>query len=64
MSAKVILRKKEYEIQPGMTIRMALQELGIQPEAVIPTQNGKLITEDEIIRDGDIIKLVVVITGG
>ena len=64
MSAKLILRKKEYEIQGGMTIRMALQKLDIRPEAVIPIKNGRLVPEDLIIQDGDIIKLVAVISGG
>jgi len=64
MSAKLILRKKEYEIRHGMTIRAALLKLDIQPEAVLPTRDGELVNEEEIIREGDVIKLVSVISGG
>jgi sulfur carrier protein ThiS len=64
MSATVILRKKEYEVHHGMTIRMALQKLDIPPEAVIPTKKGELVSEDLIIQEGDVIKLVAVISGG
>ena len=47
-----------------MTIRSALLKLDIQPESVLPTREGELISEEEIINDGDVIKLVSVISGG
>ena len=34
------------------------------PEAVIATRNGEMITEDEILKNGDVVKLVAVISGG
>ena len=64
MTAKIIIRNKEYEIKPGMTIRKALQKQNIEPDSVLITRNGELITDDEIIRTNDEIKLVPVISGG
>jgi len=64
MTAKVILRSQEYEIKHGMTVRKALQKLNIEPDSVLATRNGELITDDEIINDNDVIKLVSVISGG
>ncbi len=64
MTAKIIIRNKEYEIKHGMTIRKALQKLGLEPDSVLTTRDGELITDDEIIKDQDIIKLVPVISGG
>jgi sulfur carrier protein ThiS len=64
MSAKIILRNKEYEIKHGMTIRKALQKLSIEPDSVLVTRNGQLITDDEIILADDVIKLIPVISGG
>jgi sulfur carrier protein ThiS len=64
MPATLILRKKEYTVRHGMTIRSALLKLDIQPEAVLPTCDGELVSEEEIIRNGDVIKLVSVISGG
>jgi sulfur carrier protein len=64
MSVIIKLRDKEYEIKPGSDIRHALQKLGIQPESVLITRKGQLITDDEILNDGDVIKLVAVISGG
>ena len=64
MAAILILRKKEYKIRHGRTIRSALLKLEILPESVLPTRAGELVSEEEIIQDGDVIKLVSVISGG
>ncbi len=61
---KIILRNKEYEVRPGMTLLSALQKIGILPEAVLATRQGELIEEDEILKDGEVVKLVAVISGG
>ncbi len=64
MTAIMILRKHEYEIKHGMTIRNALQKLDLEPDSVLATRNGVLITDDEIVKENDVIKLVPVISGG
>jgi|Deesub1362A_J573_1020465.scaffolds.fasta_scaffold07348_4 sulfur carrier protein ThiS len=64
MGAKLVLRKKEYPVRAGMTVRDALKKAGIEPSSVLPTRDGELITDDEIVREGDVIKLVPVISGG
>lgn len=64
MSAKLVLRDKEYEVKAGMTLLDALKKSNIVPESVIATRNGELMTEDEILRNGDVIKLIAVISGG
>jgi sulfur carrier protein ThiS len=64
MAVKLILRDKEYEVRPGMTIQHALEKIGVPSESVLPTRDGQLLTEDEIVKDGDVIKLVAVISGG
>jgi sulfur carrier protein ThiS len=64
MTAKLILRDKEYEVRPGMALLNALKNNNIVPEAVIATRDGELITDDELLRSGDVIKLIAVISGG
>ena len=61
---KIVLRKKEYEVRPGMTLLAALQKIDILAESVIATRNGEVIGEDEILQDGDEIKLIAAISGG
>lgn len=64
MTAKLILRNKEYEVRAGMTLLDALKKNNIVPESVIATRDGEMITEDEILKNGDVIKLIAVISGG
>jgi len=64
LTTKIIFRNNEYEVKHGMTIRIALQKLGIAPDSVLVIRNGELITDDEIIQINDLIKLVPVISGG
>ncbi|MEO5888563.1 MAG: MoaD/ThiS family protein [Anaerolineales bacterium] len=61
---KLILRDKEYQIKPGMTLLSALHKSDIVPESVIATRDGEMILEDEILKDGDVIRLIAVISGG
>ena len=61
---KLILRNKEYEVKPGMTLLSALQKINVLPESVIATREGEMILDDEILKDGEVIKLVAVISGG
>jgi sulfur carrier protein ThiS len=61
---KLVLRNKEYEVKPGMTLLSALQKINILPESVIATREGEMILDDEILKDGDIVKLIAVISGG
>lgn len=61
---KLILRDKQFDVQPGMTLLSALQKVNILPESVVATRDGEMILEDEILKDGEVIKLVAVISGG
>lgn len=64
MTVKLILRDKEFEVRPGMTLLSSLEKINVLPEAVLATRNGEMILEDEILKDGEVIKLVAVISGG
>jgi len=61
---KLILRDKEYEVRPGMNLLSALKKCNIVPESVIATVDGEMIVDDEILNDGDVVKLIAVISGG
>ncbi len=64
MMVKIILRDKEFEVRSGMTLQSALEKINVLPESVIATRQGEMIVEDEILKEGDVIKLVAVISGG
>ncbi len=64
MTVKLILRGLEYEVKSGMTLRDSIMKIGILPDTVLATRNNELITDDEILNRGDVIKLIMVISGG
>jgi sulfur carrier protein ThiS len=64
MSAVLILRNLEYNVRSGMTLRDALLRNDLQPEAYLAIRDGTMITDDEILREGDQVKLIAVISGG
>ena len=64
MTVKILLRGKEYEVKPGMTLLDSLKKINVLPESVLAVRNGEMIVEDEILKDGDVVKLVAVISGG
>jgi sulfur carrier protein len=64
MPTRLILRDEEFEVRSGMTVRSALLKLGLSPEAILATREGVLLTDDEIIKEGEEIRLIAVISGG
>ena len=64
MIVKLILRDKVYEVKLGMALLDALRKIDVVPESVIAIRDGEMITDDEILRPGDEVKLVAVISGG
>lgn len=64
MTVKLVLRGKEYEVRPGMTLLDSLKKIDVLSESVIAVRDGEIILDDEILKDGDLVKLVSVISGG
>jgi sulfur carrier protein ThiS len=64
MAARLILGDREYEVKAGRTILYTLIQLRIDVRVVRPMRDGELIDMQEIIRDGDTIKLVPLVSGG
>jgi sulfur carrier protein ThiS len=60
----IVYRDKKWELRDGMTVRDAILKVGLDVEAFLAVRDGKLINEETLTRDGDVIKLVAVISGG
>ncbi len=61
---EIVFRDKKYEVKPNITARDALKKIGVEPEGVLVVVNGKLTTDDAVLREGDRVKLVAVVSGG
>jgi len=62
----VIYRNKEtlVEYDHKLMVKEALTQIGYSTETHLVIRNGQMVTEDERLHDGDVIKLVAVISGG
>jgi sulfur carrier protein ThiS len=61
---QIVYRDKRWELPGGMTARDLLKKLDLPSDTVLVVRDGKLVTDDTILRDDDHIKLVAVISGG
>jgi sulfur carrier protein ThiS len=61
---KIIYRDQDWEVPANITVRDAIKKKDLNPETVLATRDGKLITEDVHLKAGDVVKLVAVISGG
>jgi sulfur carrier protein ThiS len=61
---EVVFRDKKFQVKDNIAARDALRKLGIEPEGVLVVVNGKLTTDDVILKEGDKVKLVAVVSGG
>jgi sulfur carrier protein ThiS len=64
MSVKLVLRDKTFEVKPGMTLRHSLEKANVPLESVLAIRDGELLTDEEILNDGERIKLIAVVSGG
>ncbi|MDX9848906.1 MAG: MoaD/ThiS family protein [Anaerolineaceae bacterium] len=66
MTITAILKNKEYVFTEtkDLTVRKVFKKLDILPETHLCVREGELITEQELLREGDVIRLIAVISGG
>jgi len=61
---QITFRNKKFEVKENISARDALKKINIDPESVLIMVNGKLVTDDVVLRAGDQVKLVAVVSGG
>lgn len=66
MAIKIIIRNNDYFIGPSknLSVKGAMAQLNILPESYLAIREGEILTEHEPLRNGDIVKLIPVISGG
>lgn len=61
---RIFHRDKEWELDGRMTVRQAIERVGLIPETVLAVRDGKLLTEDTVLEPDDEVKLISVVSGG
>ncbi len=64
MTITITLRKKEFTLEKETSVMRAMELLEVSPEAFLAIRDGKLLTEDERLHQGDVVQFVSVISGG
>ena len=66
MKIKLIIGEKEelIEISENKTVKNLLDIIDIASETVVVKKNDFIVIDEEIIEDGDLIEVILVIYGG
>ncbi len=51
-------------LKEGLTIKDVLLEMDIPVETVVVKKEGKIVIEEEIINEGEVVEIIKVIYGG
>jgi sulfur carrier protein ThiS len=61
---KIRYRDKEWELEGPLTVRQAIEEVGLSYKSLLAVRDGKVVTDDTTLDEDDEIKLLAVISGG
>lgn len=64
LTAIIIHNGKHIQVKSNKTLLSVLNRLDIIPDTILATRDGELITEDTHLQEGDIVKLINIISGG
>ena len=57
-------RTRRLKVDPGTTIAELLRRVGQNRETVVVRLNGRIVAEEERLKEGDLVEVIPVVTGG
>ncbi|MBN2048696.1 MAG: MoaD/ThiS family protein [Anaerolineaceae bacterium] len=61
----ILIRNQKHELeQKSIFVKDLMRDLELSPQAFLAVRDGELLTEGDLIRDGETVKMVAVISGG
>lgn len=64
MPVTLILRQKTFQLEGTITVKDALKQLNLSRESHLVMRDGELITENDVLRNGETVKIISAISGG
>jgi len=61
---KIVIYGKEWQFEETMTVREAMQKLGICPQIAVAIRNGQVLQSDDTIGGDDVVHMIDMIAGG
>ena len=63
-TATIRYHDDSWEVTSGVSIRVAIEQIGLDPQAVLAIKGKKLVTHQVIVAPEDDIRLVDIVSGG
>lgn len=57
-------KEKKIKVEDGLSIGDLLKDLGINRETVLVAKNGEISLEEDVLKEGDVVDIISVISGG
>lgn len=64
MPVILILRRQEFQLEGTLTVKNALKKLDLSLESHLVVRDGDLLTENDVLRNGETVKIIAAISGG
>jgi sulfur carrier protein len=61
---QVTYRERYWSFDETLTVTQLLKRIDVLPESALVVRNGQLVTEDQVLKPEDTVKVVAVISGG
>ncbi len=61
---KVRYRDKEFEFKESMSVNKLLKKLSLRKSEIVVIKNDTIVTEDEMLRPGDDVRIIDTVSGG
>lgn len=62
----ILFQDKEWHLpaEESLSVRKALEQVGLGPEYVITMREGQILTLEAILTSGDVIRIMPMVSGG
>jgi len=60
----VTYRDQHWAVPGPIVVRDLIESVGLTPATVLAVRHGQLVLDSAVADDGDVIKLIAVMTGG
>ncbi len=57
-------KEKKIKVEDGLSIGCLLKDLEINRETVLVAKNGEISLEEDVLKEGDVVDIISVISGG
>jgi sulfur carrier protein ThiS len=65
MTIEFVLKEQTLKVEEkSISIRDAMRALHLSPQAYLAVKDGVLLNEGDVVRAGEVVRLVAVISGG